>query len=317
MSSGMWRSKIPTDLIYFWSLVLLAVAMPLSPFVVSISQFILLGNWLIEGHFATKWKTIISRKGLLAFLLIFAVHILWLFNTTDFQYALKDIKIKLPLLILPLIIATSKPLLKSQLRLLMNFFILAVFVATLISTAVLFEWLNIHYTDRREISIFISHIRFSLQIVISILCLFYYIFLGQREQPRMYLLYFLGIAWFILFLTWLQSLTGLVVLIISMFVLLVVYLNRIKSPFLKVGLSFFIYALPVFILFYIIGAFNKFYDVKIYEKENIQNVTPGGNNYKHDTADLSTENGHFVWMYVCKTTTNLSYAYSIYNIKRL
>jgi hypothetical protein len=294
------RKIIPFEQIYFWTLVLLAMAMPLSPFVMSICQFVLLGNWLLEGRFQKKWQIIKTRKSLLIFLSIFFVHILWLFNTSDFTYGLHDIKIKLPLLVLPLVIATSKPLDKPKINLLFHCFTGAVFIASLISTAILFQWIDRPITDRREISIFISHIRFSLLIVLTIVIYIYRILSSLIKYQKVEWFNFVIIAWFLVFLMWLQALTGIVILAICTFVLLIIYLQKIQYHFLKIALTLFVYALPTFGVFYLINSVQKFYNVDLVDKSKLPQKTINGNYYVQDTLSKSIENGHYVWLNVCE-----------------
>jgi hypothetical protein len=293
------QKKIPFEHIYFWTLVVLSMSMPLSPFMMSICQFVLLGNWLLEGNFAEKWHTIKTRKGLLIFLTIYLVHLIWLFNSSDLNYAFKDLRIKLPLLILPLIIATSKPLKEFKLNILLNCFTGAVFITTLISTAVLYQWIDKPITDRRDISLFISHIRFSLLIVLVIVIQSYRVLHSMPKLKKIHFLYLALIIWFLIFLMWLQGLTGLVVLAISVFILLIIYLRKIKYTFLKVGLTLFVCALPTFIILYLIVAVQKYYEVDQVNKSKLPLTTLNGNPYLHNTLNKSIENGHYIWLFVC------------------
>ena len=128
--------------LYYFGLILLAVSLPLSPYLTSVSQFVLAGNWILENKFKSRFKQIKQSKSILIFLLIFFVHIVGLIYTNDFQYAFHDIKIKLPLLLLPIIIGTSQKLNFKQLKILLLFFIVAITVSTLISTSVLLGLVN-------------------------------------------------------------------------------------------------------------------------------------------------------------------------------
>ena len=179
-----YLKKITHSDIYFFGLVLLAVSLPLSVFTMSISQFILAINWIWEMNFKQKFSTLINRRSLWVFLLLFLVHVAGLIHTSwpegfyiDSYNALKDLKLKLPLLLLPIIIGTSEPLNSKKIKALLVLFSLAVTSGTFISTAVLLGLTNHNIIDIRNISIFISHIRFSLLInlaIFSLLWLYYY-----------------------------------------------------------------------------------------------------------------------------------------------
>jgi len=56
--------------IYYWLLVIIAVSMPFSPFLMSLGQILLLLNWIAEGNFDEKWRILKIRK-VFGFLLLF------------------------------------------------------------------------------------------------------------------------------------------------------------------------------------------------------------------------------------------------------
>ena len=161
-------------LIFVHALLLIAVGLPFSEIMLSFGQIILVINWLWEAAYQEKWKRFISNKPVLIFLLLYGVHIIWLLNTQNFYYALHDLKMKLPLLVLPFIISTSERLTKKEIERILYYFIVSVVIASFIVFMVSLGFFGIKTIDSRSISIFISHIRFSLMVNMSIfwLCLF-------------------------------------------------------------------------------------------------------------------------------------------------
>ena len=91
-------------------LCLLAVAMTTSVFATNLLWFLLLVNWVAEWNWKEKFADFRSNYLLQAFLVLMAVHLLWLVGTSNMQYALFDIRKKLPLLAIPLVILTTRPL---------------------------------------------------------------------------------------------------------------------------------------------------------------------------------------------------------------
>jgi hypothetical protein len=93
--------------IFFFGMILTAFSMPLWNLGMSLGQFTMAGGWLLATnlksrlHFATKQTIFWLLVGL------FLMHIMGLWNTTDFKYAMKDITVKLPLLLMPLLIAAG------------------------------------------------------------------------------------------------------------------------------------------------------------------------------------------------------------------
>ena len=157
--------------IYFAGLLLLAVGLPLSRVLMSMGQLVLVANWLLEGDLKGKWQRFVSIPAAWIFASIFGLHVLGLLWTSDFDYAFNDLRVKLPLLALPVIMATSGPLSQRLYRWLEWLFIAAVLLGSFISTAVWMGWTKHQITDVRDISLFISHIRFSLLIAVVVLML--------------------------------------------------------------------------------------------------------------------------------------------------
>ena len=170
--------------IFVFGLILLVVGMPLSRFLVSISQIILLGNWLIERNFISKWDTLKKSKTFWAFVGIYLFSIIGLFWTSDFTYGLKDLRIKLPMLWLPVLFFTSPPLNKKDYHIVMHFFVLSCIVASFCSMCVYFGFLHKQIHNVRDISIFESHIRFSLMLVLAICYLFFCFFTPQLIKQK-------------------------------------------------------------------------------------------------------------------------------------
>lgn len=115
------RNQIHTQ-VYEYTLILIAVSLPLSIFTSSMFQLLLLANYLVELRYREKWKMLVTNRALLIFLLIFALHVVGLLWSSDLSYAMRDFKIKLPLLAFPVIIATSAPLSTQQVRRILLFF---------------------------------------------------------------------------------------------------------------------------------------------------------------------------------------------------
>lgn len=72
---------------------------------------LLLLNWLVEGSYIRIFPRLFKEKQriwILSFNLIYAVYLIGLIWTTDFAYAWFDLEVKLSLLVLPLIFATTE-----------------------------------------------------------------------------------------------------------------------------------------------------------------------------------------------------------------
>ena len=98
---------------------------------------------------------------------IFLLHLLGMIYTTNLSQGLNDLRVKLPLLILPFIIAGMPALPEKKINAVLWLFVSAVFGGTLVSASLKLGWLESDKPVYRP-SIFISHIRFSLILCLSI-----------------------------------------------------------------------------------------------------------------------------------------------------
>ncbi|PCH96720.1 MAG: hypothetical protein COB85_03280, partial [Bacteroidetes bacterium] len=99
----------------------------------STSQMLLGANWFIEGNYKEKMLRLWKNKPALVVCSIFLLHLLGMTYSTDWEYGLNDMRIKLPLFILPFIISTSQPLPRKQIFFILDIFIASVLLGTFFS----------------------------------------------------------------------------------------------------------------------------------------------------------------------------------------
>ncbi len=287
--------------VYYYTLILIAVSLPLSIFTSSMFQLLLLANWLVELGFRDKWRKVASHRGLQLFLLIFVLHAVGLLWSSDLSYAIRDIKIKLPLIAFPVIIVTSKPLDSGQLRRILLFFSLGVIAASIASLLKLAGWLQGGIDGYRDLSIFISHIRFSLMIVLALLVSIYFLFLYKGSVSKAEkLCYTVLLIWFPVFLLLLKSLSGIVVAALLAFFLLLRALFEIRDMVIRFMVLVLMLMIPLFSLLYLNHAIEKFYTMDEVAMEDLDTHTIEGNPYKHRNGNREVENGHYTWIYLCE-----------------
>ena len=193
----------------------------------SVSQFLLLIVWLFMGDpVKVKFQRFIHNRIAVLLVSLYMLHVIGLIYTSDFAYAFKDLKVKLPLLAFPIILSSVKPLEKRHFDWLMLVYVMAVFVATCISFG---TYLKHDYGNIREISRFISHIRFCLNIVLVVGIIAYYLF--TRPAPWWEkLLQATLIVWFLYQLYIFESISGYLALISMVIASLVyVFFNKVQS----------------------------------------------------------------------------------------
>lgn len=255
----------------------------------SIPQFILFGNWLLEGRFNEKWQRIKTNKIFWILSSVYLLHLLGLLHTTELARGLDDIRIKIPMLLLPLVFFSSAPITKKELHMLFRFFILAVVLSSLWC---LFYYYSHELSDVRKASRFMSHIRFGLFINLCIGVLFY--LMRAEKKLAITLGGAITIIYLLLVMTLLGMVTGLMLFAI-LFLLYILYL--VLSQGLMYKLIGVFVLLTTFSLCYFVAQseWDKLNYVDASEKNVAKEKTLSGRPYyRIDTANFHTENGFYI-----------------------
>ncbi|MDZ7741988.1 MAG: O-antigen ligase family protein [Bacteroidota bacterium] len=311
---------------YFVALILMAASLPLSRFGMSVMQFTLLGLWIWAGfsfktvfdnfgskgfsgiswfllymweltrtNFIHKFRLFFKNKAAVVLSSLFLLHVIGLVHTSDFSYAMKDLRIKLPLLALPLIISTMPALNRQKFLQVMLFHLIAVLIGTFFS---IYELIRGEFTDIRGISVFISPIRFSLNICIAIFTAAYLTFAG-RNLHMAYRILFLAIAlWLSYFLFILESGIGLIIIISTLVFILIYLIMMQKRLVLKVIMTTAVIGLPSVLIFYTYSTIQDFNKVEPVDFEHLDKYTQSGNKYLHDTVYMGIEDGLYCGLYL-------------------
>lgn len=271
--------------------------MPLSKFLMSLSQIILACNFLLEGGVIGKFKAFFKNKPALILSSFFLLHVIGLLYTSDFDYASKDIRIKMPLIVLPLILATSKPLSKKMIDVILQFFVAAIIVGTIISTLILTGIIHRELVDIRSVSIFISHIRFALLICVALFISGYFFY--HSIKPLQKAFWILIGVWLIYFLILTESITGLSAFCFATLIICIYSIFRSKKKMIRVAGLLLVVSIGIFV-FYLFNQLNKPNPpTEKIDFSKLETTTSRGNAYEHDLTGKLTENGHFIWIYFC------------------
>ena len=291
---------------YLFGLMLLAASLTLSPFMMSVAQFWLVIVWIVDGvvgkDFKEKWSRFVHNKAAVLLALFYLMHVVGLLYTFDFQYALKDLRVKLPILVLPFIMSGMAPLDKKRFDLLMLVYVLSVFVATLFSFS---AYLKHDYEDVREISRFISHIRFCLHIVFCIAIILWYVATTKYEFNIKFslkqCLQFLLILWFAYQIYIFESLSGYVILVAIIVVSIVYAFLQVKmSRGWRMGIGIHAVVALVVGVVILVHFVKPLVQVEKVDFDTLEKKTALGNDYWHDTVHNPIEDGKFVGLYYCR-----------------
>lgn len=274
------------------ALLILVVGIALSNVLMSIGAIWIIANWLIEAKFSEyriRLKTSPELLLILIFLLYSVCSILW---SDDFWFAFDDIRIKLPLLAIPLALGSGKPVEQKILV-----FLLYIFIGIVAFTGAI-NYMSYAFgegvSDIRQMSLFISQIRFATLVDLAFFSCIYLLM-----QRKLHWLFALPLMLFFLFYTlYAQVLNGYILFGFLMLITFFYALFIIKSRSLK-----WVMVISVLIgiagVFYVVSsAVKTYHGLDDYNWSELEFYTVNGNPYFHDTTNKTTENGHYVWLYV-------------------
>ncbi len=312
---------------FFVLLVLLSMSIPLSRFTMSSFQFLLVLVWLLDGlstslisqfynennfvkaiyhtikyfielvasNLVTKFTLFLQNKTALIIFSIYALHIVGLIHTSDFDYALKDLRTKVPLFILPLMLASMpKPSIR-QIYFLLLLYVLAVFGGTLVSFN---EYLKQDFDDIRKISLFISPVRFGLNIVFSFFILLYFLFQNTNQNIWKQLAICSLMFWFVSFLILLESGIGIICIFVVGLGLLLYKVLSAKSLRYRVLMTFLFLTLPILAYVYVNRQVSQILQKPNIDFSTLDKKSKLGNGYLHDTINFGIEDGKFMGIYM-------------------
>ena len=299
---------------YLLGLLMVAVGLTLSPFLMGMSQFWLVLVWLVDGIVARDFKQKLSRfwhnKAAVLLVAFYLMHVVGLLWTSDFEYAMKDLRVKLPILVMPFVLSSLEPLDRKRFDLVMLVYVLSVFIATQFS---FFRYVRHDYEDVREISRFISHIRFCLNIVFSMAVIGYYLYkrriskgksvpsFGIKVVIDQFLMWLL-LFWFAYVIFIFESLSGYVILAaVVLATLLFAFLRWKKGRGWRVALGVSALMVIAAIVVVVWAVAKPMVEVRPVDFSTLEKTTAQGNPYWHDTIHNPVEDGKYVGLYYNRT----------------
>jgi hypothetical protein len=308
---------------YIIAIIILASSLTLSRFGMSISQFLLLFLWLfypvagnassyetsnngkktivdflkgVKSNVSYRSRKFYNNKPALIVASVYFMHLIGLLYTSNFNYAAKDLRIKLPLLLLPVIFSSMPKLSFKELKRIFVFYLGGLTIAIVIGLNL---YLKGEYSDVRDLSHFISPIRFSLNLVFGILIMAYFVIYDKTISVLPKILSGTGIVVFFYFMIIIESITGIFSLLIVISVLLIVLLFRIKRLYVKVLIISTIILVPIAIVIYTFSVVKHATKAPSVDISKLPVKTEKGNRYNHNLK-LGIENGKYVGLYVCE-----------------
>ncbi len=323
---------------YFVSLALLAASLPLSKFTMSIFEFSTLLFWLWHGvdtEFVKKYPShsllnpyklfifigeVIKKvsvallqkfvefsrnKPAMVIASLFIVHIIGLIYTTDFEYAFKDLRTKLPIFLLPLFIATG-PRISTRIF----YRILALFIAAVVGGSIywLILFLKLSVANSRAVETHTSHIRYCLNAVYAVFILLFFIFSKGNLKSGVKVVLTITAIWLVAFMAYMNFTTGILIFLIVGFQMLVFYTFKIKRILFKTTALASIGILVLLPLYFILSLGYSFLHTPRVEFAKMDKYTHNGNSYYHDTVNFKSKSGKWIGLYICEKELRQTWA---------
>lgn len=271
----------------------LAFGLPFNKVLMSIGAIWGVSNLLLEGNFREYAKNSRKNKPFLWLSAFCLLHIIGLIWTSDFSYALHDIKIKLPLLAVPLALVARPITNRNHIHFIFYCLLASLFLTSIINFGYYQQWFGAKkYTDIRQLSLFGSHIRYGILISLgAAICLYFVRF----ESTRLLRIGWISLfCWFSCYTFYSQILSGA----LSLFLAVVVFVFVVTLQFNRF-IPFVIGGISV-LFFFGLSIFLKPTDYQKVDVSKLPSKTKEGHFYKHDISNKNRENNQLVYISYCE-----------------
>lgn len=286
--------------IHLFALILIVLSISVSEYVTSIGIWVLVTNWILDFRYKDKWERLKNNKGIAVFLILYLIHLIWLLNTSNFSFALNDLRIKLPLLIFPIIIGTTEPITHKQLLIIFKFMFLGLIISSVSGLLAYYEIIgNYEINNFRQISIFISHIRLSLLLCLAVFIILYILKNKYYKNPKEGLALAITCLWFFVFLFIIQAFTGLFIFIFIIYIILIYFSIRETKIARRVLYLISLVLIPLSIGIYLGLFLNSFYTPHN-SHYSTGDFTSRGNIYYSNNESRLIENGNLIYHNICE-----------------
>lgn len=273
--------------LYILFVAFLGASMVTSVFLSNLAWVLLGANWVLEGRWREKWQMAKESRLLQAFVGLYLMMLVGMLWTANSGAGWGTLQVLLPLLCVPLVMLTTRPITGNARKAVLIIYVLTVLAVSIVG---LVRWLTIPDLPHRDIVPNISHIRFALSC-----CMVIYLCVGTMLEGDVKALRWLAIplvAWMLAFMVIIHSYTGIVVLVVVSLVMLLACWRR--------------WPLIVLWVLFVGGAATVVgYEVKSYytmvpmAEEPLRELTVNGRPYEH-AEDGIIENGNYIDNYVCE-----------------
>ena len=232
-----------------------------------------------------SWKSL-KKSSLFPFLFFVVWSLLSILWSKDLGTGFKVILANVNFYVIPPLLVLTTPIEEKYKRYLLQFFGGLVLLISLINYFV-FQW-NTEIVDIRKLSLFISHIRFSICIVIASVVLTYFAFKVNRNSMRLFL--YGSVAWLLYYTYYAQVLSGVLGYVGVFIALIIIKFYTAPSYRMKGLIIFMCSAICILMTLFVFSLFHQ--DTKSLHLSELPTHTKQGNVYTHNIYSTESENGN-------------------------
>lgn len=276
--------------LHLFGLTGLTIGISTNKVVMSLSMMFLILNLLLEADFKTYYKNLKSSSVFLLVFSLYLLHIVALLWSEDLEYGMNDLRVKLPMIVIPLAMV-AKPVKPKHINYLLFVFVGGVLLTSLINIGAYLQLFGTReYDDIRGLSLFGSHTRYGLLIAMAIGISIYFLFIAKYYR----ILFLSLLIWFLFYTYYSQVLSGFLAVSGVLFTYLIYVLFNWKK---WIG----VLAALVIPGIALIGVINLFMPMTFNSEEytNLPKFTAEGNVYTHRPHAVSPETGKPIEIYIC------------------
>jgi hypothetical protein len=284
--------------VVFFSMLLIAVSLFFSRFLISFGFILLVLNWAFEGRFKEKFSFIKENKTGFYIVLSLLLHIIGLIYTENMRAGINDVRFKSFLFII-VAYGSGTRLSKKYRDVVFYIYILSALLASFISSLnfyVLNESAGIE--DLAGMPLVGGNLFQAIMIVFAISLLCYFLFFSEEKKYRV--LYSAVIVWFVFYLFLLNSLTGYVSLLFLFVYSFIYSFFRMENSGAKLKVLIGFLSVVVIVGVYVGVVIKDFYRVDDVNFSKLPKTTVNGNKYLHDTISRQRENGYLININICE-----------------
>jgi O-antigen ligase len=270
-------------------MMVLAFGLPMNKVLMSIGAIWGASNLILEGKFSDYWKNIQQNRTFQFLFGFFLLHVVAMAWSSNWEYGLHDLRIKLPLLAVPLALVAHPITKKTEIHIILTTFLISLLICTGYNFNYFLHFISQNSPEKfREMSLFGSHIRFGILVAIGSFLGCYFAW-----HYRKWLIPFLLVAiWFLIYTFFSQVVSGLISILAGLIFGGIYYLWQRKwLRFTIISSGFLLFILAILFL-------QSIKNPKDLSGIKVEHWTAKGHYYYNDLENPVFENGKPIYLHI-------------------